>query len=240
MRNIKIEDIEIPIKSDNIKLKGSIYYSSNTPLKAPWIIVLGGYLEHRGSKFVQAFCERFADAGYFVISYDYRGHGETIKITGKLNFIKATPKIFSDIHDVISWIIEAQSNRLLDEKIALFGRSYGGAIGLTHGFIDQRVKLLFALCTRYDYATVQLKISEDLIKKISPKYFIKKDPKNNERICLAHCKDDFRIPFENVLIIKEHLGLKNENTLIYETGGHSFKGHRDDLFDQVRHFLKKL
>jgi len=240
MIDLKTENIDIPLKLDNIQLKGSIYYSSNTPSKAPWIIILAGFLAHRGSKFVINFCERFAKAGYFVISYDYRGHGETKKETGNFDFIKATPKIFSDIHDVISWIIETQSKRLLDRKIVLFGRSYGGAIILTHGFIDQRAKMLIALCTRYDYTTVQIKMPNDLVKKISPKHFINKDPLNNERILLAHCKDDFRIPFENILQIKEQLGLKDENVLIYENGDHSFEGHRDELFDQVKEFLKKL
>ncbi len=240
MIDLKIENIDIPIKSDNIKLKGSIYYTSNTPLKAPWIIILPGFLAHRGTKFVKAFCERFADAGNYVLSYDYRDHGEHLKKTHSFDFIKTTPKIFSDIHEVISWIIETQTERLLGKKIALFGRSYGGAIILTHGFIDERAKILIALCTRYDYSTVQLKISDDLVKKMSPKYFIDNNPLNNERILIAHCKDDLRMPFENILQIKEHLGLKSENVLVYEVGGHSFKGHRDELFEKVKDFLKKL
>lgn len=241
--DLKTENIEIPIKSDNIKLKGSIYYTSTTPLKAQWIIILAGFLAHRGSKFVKAFSDKFIRAGYYVLAYDYRGHGESIKDANKFDLYKITPKIFSDIHEIISWVLKNQSHRLIEEKIILFGRSYGGAIILTHGFIDQRVKALIALCARYDYMTVQLKISDDLkeavSKKISPKFFLKKDPSNNKRILLAHCKDDDRIPFENVLQIKQHLGLKDENVLIYDKGGHSFEGHRDELFKSVIEFLKK-
>ena len=77
--DLKIQNIDIPIVSDNITLKGSIYSTSNTPLKAPWIIILSGFLAHRGSKFVKAFSERFVGAGYYVLAYDYRGHGETAK-----------------------------------------------------------------------------------------------------------------------------------------------------------------
>jgi len=61
--NVLIENIDIPIESDNINLKGSIYYSSNTP-KAPWIIVLGGILYHRESKFIKYYSENFAKSGY--------------------------------------------------------------------------------------------------------------------------------------------------------------------------------
>ena len=238
--NLKIENIEIPITSDGIVIKGSIYFTSTTPSKAPWVIVLTGFLAHRGSKFVRAFSERFAREGYYVLSYDYRGHGENIIGTSRFDFIKVTPKIFSDIHEVISWILQTQSNRILEDKIILFGRSYGGAIILTEGYKDQRVKSLIALCTRYDYATVPLEIPNDLIIKISPKYFIDKNYLNNERILLAHCKDDNRIPFKNVLQLKRHLGLLDENILIYDKGGHSFEGQRDELFKSIIQFLKKL
>jgi esterase/lipase len=244
MIDLKIENINIPINLDNIKLKGSIYSTSNTPSKAPWIIILGGFLEHRGSTFVKIYIEKFAGAGYYVLSYDYRGHGEDKININKLELYKKTPKIFSDINNVIDWVLENQAYRLLEEKIVLFGRSYGGAIVLTSGYIDKRVNFIVALCARYDYMTVQLKIP-DILKKsmsklISPKYFLKRDLSNNKRILIAHCKDDKRIPFKNVLQIKDHLGLSDNNVLIYETGGHSFEGHKDHLFIHTIEFLKKL
>ncbi len=244
MKNLEIEDVDIPINKDSIKLKGSIYYTLRTPLKAPWIIILAGFLAHRGTDFVITFIERFAREGYYVLSYDYRGHGENRQAVDKNDLYKMTPKIFSDIQEVVSWVLENQLNRLLEENIILFGRSYGGAIVLTYGFIDKRVKFLIALCTRYDYSTVQLKIPDDLKNKmskiISPKYYLVNAPSNNERVLIAHCKDDKRIPFNNVLHIKEHLGLREENVLIYENGGHSFEGHKDHLFKRIIEFLKEL
>jgi esterase/lipase len=77
-------------------------------------------------------------------------------------------------------------------------------------------------------------------KVISPKYFLINNPNNNERILLAHCKDDKQIPFSNVLEIKEHLGLSEDNVLVYENGGHSFEGHKDHLFKHIIEFLKEL
>jgi esterase/lipase len=240
MADIIVEDVDIPVELDNIKLKGSIYYTSSTPPKAPWIIVIAGMLYHRGTKFVQFYARGFADAGYYVLSYDYRGHGESKKETGRFNYVKTTPKIFSDIHEVVSWILNTQSERLLNDKIALFGRSYGGALILTNGFIDERIKILIALCTRYDYSTITLKISQDLREKMSPKYFLKKDLSNNDRILIAHSRDDEQIPFENVTQIKNHLGLSEENVMIFDEGGHSFDGHREEIFERAIKFLKKL
>jgi dipeptidyl aminopeptidase/acylaminoacyl peptidase len=239
MENIQIENIDIPIKSDNINLKGSIYYTSNTPSKAPWIVNLAGMMDHRESYFVKLYSEKFANAGYYVLSYDYRGHGETAEQTGK-NVLKMIDQIFSDLNIVLTWIIENQSNRLLDQKIALFGRSWGGAIILTRGFIDERAKILIALCTRFDYRSVgSIKFPEEIVKRVSPKYFLKKEPLNDKRILISHCRDDPRIPFENLIQIKDQLELSEENVIVYDTGGHSFKDHRDDLFKKVIEFIMK-
>ncbi len=243
METIQIENVDIPIKSDNVNLKGSIYFTSRTPQKAPWIITLAAFGGHRKTKFIKTYNERFANAGYYVLSYDHRGHGETLKETGELfskRGYQMYPKIYSDINEVMSWILETQSERLLDDKIALFGRSLGGAIILTHGFLDTRAKRLIALAGRYDYEIHRIKFPKETIKKISPKYFLKKSSSNNERILIFHCRDDDIVPFENFTHIKEHLGLNQENSIIFETGAHSFRGHRDEIFEYSLEFLKKL
>ena len=234
------EKVDIPIKAENITLKSSIYYTKNTPAKTPWIINFAGLNDHRESYFVKYYTELFAKAGYYVLSFDYRGHGETAMQTGK-NWLKMLTDILSDVPLVIDWVINEQLRRLLDKKVVLFGRSFGAVLILTEGFKDKRANVLFALCARYDYHTVtNVKFPEDKIQKLSPKYNLAKDPSNNQRIYVAHCKDDPRIPFNDVLQIKEHLGLKDENVKIYTEGGHSFKGHRKELFEWALQILKKL
>ena len=243
MDKVLIEKIDIPIESDNINLKGSIYSTSQTPPKAPWIITLAAFGGHRNTKFIKSYNERFVKAGYYTLSYDYRGHGETAKETGQIFSSKGYQmhaKNYSDINEVISWILEEQSKRLLDDKIALFGRSLGAAIILTHGFIDIRAKILIALAGRYDYEIHRMKFSKEIIKKISPRYFLKQDPLNNERILIAHCQDDDIVTFDNFLHIKEHLGLNDRNAIVFKNGGHSFRGHRDEVFEHSLEFLKKL
>lgn len=239
MDDIRIENIDIPIEEDNLNLKASIYSSSEAKEKAPFIINLAGLLDHRESYFVQFYSKKFAAEGYYVLSYDYRAHGETKKQTGS-RWDKMVVKIFSDLNYVVDWILKNQSGRLLESKLFLFGRSMGAAIILTNGFKDHRIQKLVALCTRFDYHTTKIKFPEEIIQKVSPKYFLEKQPDNNKRILIAHCKDDPRIPFENLSQIKDALGLSDENVLIYENGGHSFKGHRDDVFRHAIRFLKEI
>jgi len=233
------EHVDIPVEDDKINLKGTIYYSQNTLPKAPFIINMAGFGDHRESYFVKLFSKKFANAGFYVLTYDYRAHGETALQTRK-NIAKLMKNIFIDIKSVIKWVLEKQNERLLEENIVLFGRSFGGAIILTQGYIDERIKLLIPLCTRFDYHTVpSVRFSDEDIEFVSPKYYLKKDPKNNERILIAHCRDDDRIPFNDLLQIKEQLGLKNENVIIYKTGKHAFSGNRYDLFRRSIEFINK-
>jgi alpha-beta hydrolase superfamily lysophospholipase len=95
-----VENVDIPVELDNIFLKGSIYYTSNTPVKAPWLINLAAFMHSRENYLVKFFSEKFANAGYYVLSYDYRAHGETKKQTGS-NYFKMMPQIFTDIHVVL-------------------------------------------------------------------------------------------------------------------------------------------
>ncbi|MHA1914105.1 MAG: alpha/beta hydrolase family protein [Promethearchaeota archaeon] len=244
---IVVENVDIPVELANIFLKGSIYYTSKTPVKAPWLINLAAFMHSRENYLVKFFSEKFANAGYYVLSYDYRAHGETKTQTGP-NYFKMMPQIFSDIHVVLDWVVQNQSNRVLENKIALFGRSLGGAIILSHGFIDEKARILISLSARYDYETIQNryqrripeKESVDYIKKISPKFFLREDQLNNERILIAHCRDDEIVPFNNLYQIKDQLGLRSENVIEFSTGGHSFKGHREEIFKYSLEFLKKL
>lgn len=246
MYDLISENIDIPVSSDNILLKASLYFALNTPTKAPFIVNLPGFMHNRENFLVKFYSERFANAGYYVLSYDYRGHEETQKQTGS-RWDQMITQIFSDIHVVIEWIIKNQSNRLLKNKIALFGRSLGGAIILSHGFIDERAKILIALSTRYDYRTIQGRYRgikeeerEEIMRKISPNNFLKKNSLNNDRVLIAHCKDDEVIPIENLYKIKESLGLNDENVIEFNSGGHTFSGHREEIFNYSLEFLKKL
>jgi len=237
---MNVENIEIPILDDNISLKASIYFSSTTQKRAPFIINISGIANNHNSSFVSYFSKKFALAGYYVLSYDHRGH-ENIKNLTKRLIIDNIIKIFMDLHHVISWIMINQKDRLLNEQIILFGRSLGGAIILTRGFIDERAKILIPLCTRYDYHSYSgIRFSEEIIKEISPKYFLKANPINNSRILTAHCIDDDVIPYENVILLKKHLGIGDENVITFNTGSHSFKNHKEELFKRCNKFIKKI
>jgi len=231
------EKVDIPITGTNLNLKGSIYYSDQTPNKAPFIINVAGLNQHRGKFLEKFYSEQFASRGYYVLGYDHRAHGETSKQTGSI-WLKHLNEIFNDINRVITWILKTQTKRLLNDQIAMFGRSLGGAMILTKGYFDDRVHKLIALCARYDYHTTRVKFPEDVIFNISPMNVLKREVDNNSRILIAHCRDDEFIPFENLKQIKDHFGLSDNNVIEYDTGGHTFSGHREEIIQRVVEFLK--
>ena len=235
--NIIEENVDIPIAGTNLNLKGTIYFSEQTPNKAPFIINVAGLNQHRGKFLEKFFSEQFASKGFYVLGYDHRAHGETSKQTGSL-WLKHIKEIFNDINRVISWILETQKERLLNDRIAMFGRSLGGAMILTRGYPDKRVDKLIALCTRYDYHTTRVKFPEDVIFNISPINVLEKETDNDSRILIAHCRDDEFIPFENLKQIKDHFGLSDNNVIKYDTGGHTFNGHREEIIHHAIEFLK--
>lgn len=235
--NIIEEKIDIPIADTNLNLKGSIYYSDQTPNRAPFLINVAGLNQHRGKYLEKFFSEQFASNGFYVLGYDHRAHGETSKQTGTL-WLKHIKEIFNDISRVISWILETQRSRLLNDRIAMFGRSLGGAMILTRGYSDPRVDKLIALCTRYDYHTTKVKFPENVVFDISPMNIIEVGLDNDSRILISHCRDDEFIPFENLKHIKDHFGLSDNNAIIYDTGGHTFSGHREEFIKLAINFLK--
>ena len=139
MDDIIVKNIDILVESGTINLKGSYYFNEKTPDRAPWTIVCTGLWAHRGSYFPRFFIQKFAKSGYYTLCYDHRAHGETKKQTGG-NWIKLLPKIFEDIHDVINWVLNNQSKRLLNNEIILSSSSWVKSHSITEfvGVINEK------------------------------------------------------------------------------------------------------
>ena len=43
-----------------------------------------------------------------------------------------------------------------------------------------------------------------------------------------------------MISIKKHLGLSDENAIVYEKGGHDFNDHHDDIVKEALNFLKNI
>lgn len=86
--------------------------------------------------------------GYWVISIDQRGHGDT---GGKIGLIEEDKEV-ADVVRLIDW---AQQNLALtavdgDPKIGMIGESYGGGVQMLASVVDPRIDALVPITTWFD------------------------------------------------------------------------------------------
>lgn len=128
----------IPVKflSENTQISGHVYLSiSCAEIKLPGIVLCQGFA---GTKemLLPAYAEKFAESDYAVLTFDYRGFGDSGGEPGRL-----VPKLqIEDIKNAISFL--SSFDKVDADRIGLWGTSYGGANAIAVASEDKRVKCL--------------------------------------------------------------------------------------------------
>lgn len=141
-------DRNILIKNKETRgfLADAFYLKS--PNKLPLIIFAHGYKGYKDWGAWDLMAEKFADAGFFFVKFNFSHNGTTIdqpkdfadlEAFGNNNFSKE----MSDYDEVLNqFYVHPQIDR---EKIAVIGHSRGGGVTIIKGYEDVRVKILVAL-----------------------------------------------------------------------------------------------
>ncbi|MCX7920882.1 MAG: alpha/beta fold hydrolase [Clostridia bacterium] len=123
--------------SEGSLIKGILHLPENLDenRKHPAIVLCHGFAGVK-ELLLPNFAKRFSENGFIVLSFDYRGFGESEGERGRL-----LPKNqITDIRNAITFlqsIVEVDSQR-----IGLWGTSFGGANAIITSSIDKRVKCL--------------------------------------------------------------------------------------------------
>ncbi|CCN50857.1 Hydrolase, alpha/beta fold family [Vibrio nigripulchritudo MADA3029] len=138
---------KIAFKSQGDSVSGHLYLPEDGVQPSPLIILCHGFCGVK-ELLLPAFAERFSRHGYAVLTFDYRGFGESEGETGRL-----IPELqIEDIHAAINW---AKGESTLDSKrIALWGSSFGGANAIIAASQNDAVKCVIAQLTFADGETV--------------------------------------------------------------------------------------
>lgn len=127
-------------KIKNIAISADLYINDH---KSPVILYIHGGALIWGSKknIVPQQIELFLNAGYSIMSIDYRLAPET-----KLE------KIIEDVRDAIKWLkINGDKYKLDPSKIAVYGNSSGGYLGLVSGTFQEKPN---AIISFYGYGDI--------------------------------------------------------------------------------------
>ena len=127
-------------------LADAFYPESENQL--PLVIFAHGYKGYKDWGAWNLMAQKFAEAGFFFVKFNFSHNGTTIKkptdfadleAFGQNNFSKE----MSDYDEVLNYF--CNHDKVDSEKIAVIGHSRGGGISAIKAFEDDRVKLLISL-----------------------------------------------------------------------------------------------
>lgn len=130
-------DKKVQFYSDGLELQGIVYYPENynEENSYPAIVMCHGFAGVK-ELLLPNFADLFSKKGFIVLTFDYRGFGES---QGNKGVIIPDEQI-RDIRAAITYV--STLKEVNQEKIALWGTSLGGANALIATALDDRVKSL--------------------------------------------------------------------------------------------------
>lgn len=124
----------VTFDANGLKIAGTIY-SPQKNGKVPGIVMCHGFAGVK-ELLLPSFAQRFSEYGCMVLTFDYRGFGES---DGERGYLKPSLQI-EDILEAISFL---RSHPQVDEnRIALWGTSFGGANAIFAAEQDGNVQCL--------------------------------------------------------------------------------------------------
>ncbi|MCP5052161.1 MAG: alpha/beta fold hydrolase, partial [bacterium] len=136
---------DVEFYSEGSRIKGVLYLPGNgeEESKPPAIILCHGFAGIK-ELLLPAYANAFSENGFAVLTFDYRGFGESEGEEGKLS-----PQLqITDIRNAITFV---QSLKEVDaQRVGLWGTSYGGANAVVATAKDNRVKCLTVQLTFED------------------------------------------------------------------------------------------
>lgn len=130
-------DIAVNFDSDGIALAGDFTAPDRAGRgRIPGIVVAHGFA---GARY-PALAKHLAGLGYGVLSFDFRGYGQSAGVRGNV----LPQEQVSDIRNAVSWL--AGRPEIDPDRIAVIGSSLGGSIAIMAAAKDPRIKVCVAGC----------------------------------------------------------------------------------------------
>lgn len=140
----------IHLKNNETKSFLADAYYTETEEKLPLIIFVHGYKGYKDWGAWDLMAEKFAEAGFFFVKFNFSHNGTTIEDPNNFADLEAFgnnnySKELSDLGFVIDHFIQAPN--VDAEKIILIGHSRGGGLSIIKTFEDERINGLITLAS---------------------------------------------------------------------------------------------
>ena len=239
-------DFKIEVGNE-LELDSSIYVNDKIKNKlSPLVILLHGWNNNKSE--LEYFIHSLLDKNYKVLSYSYRGHGNS---NGERNLVD----IFSDINKVIDYIVNLTP---YISDINLVGISLGAAIALTQGYKNSKVSHIFALNPYFNLKQtleecnnpilqIYFKILakkyniEQVNNLLSPKYFI--DPNNisnKNRLYFVITMNDSFVNINQKIELLNFTKSPISNVKVFQDSNHTFDDIKDSVVKTVVNWLSAI
>lgn len=129
-------------------LADAFYYEADK--KLPLVIFVHGYKGYKDWGAWNLMAEKFAEAGFFFVKFNFSHNGTTIENPNDFADLEAFgnnnySKELSDLGRIIDYFIK--DDKVDDQKIILIGHSRGGGISIIKTFEDERINGLITLAS---------------------------------------------------------------------------------------------
>lgn len=125
-------------------------YYPETEQKLPLVIFVHGYKGYKDWGAWNLMAEKFAEAGFFFVTFNFSHNGTTVEDPHNFRDLEAFgnnnySKELSDLGAVIDYFVENEN--VDDQKIVLIGHSRGGGISIVKTYEDERINGLITLAS---------------------------------------------------------------------------------------------
>lgn len=145
-----MERLDVNFVSQGERCDGWLYLPEQSE-PHPCIVIAHGIGAIRQVR-LAAYAERFVQAGYAVLTFDYRHWGTS---EGQPRFLCSIPRQHADIHAAIDWV--RQNPQLDSERVALFGTSFGGGHAVAVAATRSDLVAVIAQCAVVDCLATALR-----------------------------------------------------------------------------------
>lgn len=134
--------IPVSIPSDGLTLSGVLHIPDGTPpgARLPAFLVLHGFMGSKDESHAEIQARMLEDYGYAALRFDMRGCGDS---GGTRGFVLCMDQV-ADTRNAVTFL--AQRPEIDPARIGVIGHSFGAAVSVYTGSVDERVAVVISSC----------------------------------------------------------------------------------------------